>query len=221
MKDFLRYKNEMLVKPYTQIVYVSPNLADNAASFTHEQSFIHSMRSLAEPVPIDFLGELPKIETIMSYIKDENSKVLLMIDDFQYDLFQSEAVASVYTRLSSHFGVDILATTHTGFATGSKYYGNIKKNTNLIIMFPCLIDKTTAVHLQKTIFLYQPGFLVQCQERVYDLFGKYAFLAISVDIHKDLPRRFPVSARIFPFKNKNGETVIQPLWFRYKPPIKK
>ena len=211
----------MLVKQYTQVVYVSPNLADNASSFTHEQSFMHTMRDLADPVPIDFLGELPKIETIMSYIKDESSKVLLMLDDFQFELFQSDAIASVYTRLSSHFGVDILATTHTGFATGSKYYNNVFKNTNLIILFPCLIDKTTAVHLQKKIFTYQPGFLIQCQELVYHLFGKYAFLAISVDIHKDLPRRFPVTARIFPFMNKYGERVQEPLFFRYKPPLKK
>ena len=71
----------MLVKKYTYIVYVSPNLASNAATLGHEQRFLQTMRDLAHPVSIDFLGQIPSLDGILGYIQDESSKVLLLLDD--------------------------------------------------------------------------------------------------------------------------------------------
>ena len=215
--DVLRHKDAMLVRGYSHIVYVSPNLASNAATLNHEQRFLNTLRELAHPVPIDFLEAIPTVEFMLSYIQDESSKVLLMLDDFNELLFNSPDIADVYTRLSSHFGVDILATSHVGFSSGSKFYGNIFKNTNLIVIYPNLSDKSLVTYLSKKMFPGMPGFLPSCQQYVYEHLGCYAYLVIDTSIHKHLPRRFPVAARIFPFKKKDGRVEHMPLYFRWKP----
>ena len=112
LKDFLKNKDQMLVKAYTVIIYVSPNLDDNAANLMSEAKLLQEFRELAKPAHFDSLSSIPTLEKIMSYVQDESSKVLLLLDDFNFDLFASEAISNVYTRLSSHFNCDILATTH-------------------------------------------------------------------------------------------------------------
>lgn len=100
------------MKQYSQILYVSPNLNENGASFLAETKFVNEMKELAQPVPIDFMSSIPSLDQIHSFLSDDSSKLLLMLDDFNFSLFQSEAISEIYCRMSSHFGVDILSTTH-------------------------------------------------------------------------------------------------------------
>ena len=76
-------------------------------------------------------------------------------------------------------------------------------------------------YLSRKIFPRQAQYISLCQEHAYENLGRYAMLLINFDIHADLPRKFPISARPFPFKNKAGELVHQPIYYRWKPPLKK
>ena len=57
-----------------------------------------------------------------------------------------------------------------------------------------------------------------CEDYAYDHFGRYAYLMIDTSIQKDLPRRFPIAARCFPFKNLDDEMTHLPVYFRWRPP---
>lgn len=95
------------------VIYVSPNLDDTTNSnFMSEAKLLQEFQELAKPARFDSLSSIPTLEKIMSYVENESSRVMLILDDFNFDLFASEAISNVYTRLSSHFNCDILATTH-------------------------------------------------------------------------------------------------------------
>ena len=234
MQDFLRHKDTMLIKPYSAFLYVSPNLDATASHLSNEHQFLAKMDQLASPIPIHYLGSLPTVETILSYVPPDGGRICLFLDDFQVnvpqflciilstldffqdELFSSRHVADVFTRLSSHFDCDIVATSHSGFAN-SKYFGTIWKNLTMIVIFPCISDKTLLTYLGRKITPGQPGYLQAAQNHAYAKLGPYySYIVIEAVLDKQLCMKFPIKSNIWPHKNAQGEMVVQPYYYGYK-----
>ena len=95
----------------------------------------------AEPVPLEVLGSIPTIDTLLSYVPDSSKSLLVLFDDMNEVLFNSPDVSELYVRISSHFNVSVLATSHTGFCS-AKYYQKIMRQLNVIIVWKSLSDKS-------------------------------------------------------------------------------
>ena len=213
MKQILRFQNEMLVEPYTKYVYCSPNLEETF--LTHEHKLMNEMRELAAPATVEFYPALPTLEQIYGFVDSEQSRVLLLLDDFNEDLFNSKALAQVFTRLSSHYAVDALCTSHTGFSKG-RYYGDIYKQANLIVIWRCLSDRLLLVNLSKKMFPGQSQFICQVFDTIVEQLGPYGYMAIYLSHGNPLDHKFSLKSRIFPFINRFGEWEHSPLYYKSK-----
>lgn len=106
IKKILQFKSTLFVKPYERWVYVSPNL--QSMHLPHEEKLKAELTALALPQRIDYMSELPEIDEIMQYAQNANSKVCWILDDWNEELWSSKPVSHLFTRLSSHFGMDII-----------------------------------------------------------------------------------------------------------------
>ena len=86
MQDFLRFKDSMLVQQYVSYLYISPNLDTTAAHLAHENAFLSKMEQLASPVPIHYMGTLPTVEEILTFVPPGGGRICLFLDDFQVSI---------------------------------------------------------------------------------------------------------------------------------------
>ena len=76
----LRFKADMFLEPYTKFVYCSPNLAQTF--LPHEQRLLNELRQLAEPASFECYPHLPSTDDIYGFVENEQSRILLLIDDW-------------------------------------------------------------------------------------------------------------------------------------------
>ena len=48
------------------------------------------MRQLAEPATIEFLSHIPELSELYAMVEDESQRILLLIDDYQEEFFNSK-----------------------------------------------------------------------------------------------------------------------------------
>ena len=101
----IRYRNLIFPQEFTSIIYVNPN----AQHFLpHDEEYIEKLRTAAEPVHLEVLGSIPTIDTLLSYVPDSSKSLLVLFDDMNEVLFNSQDVSELYVRISSHFNVSVL-----------------------------------------------------------------------------------------------------------------
>ena len=110
---------------YGIILFASPNFKDSFT--TDDSSFREKVRQCAHPIPVKFMNHIPEINElfdILSKLPEEKKAILTILDDFNYQCFSSSVVHDIFTRLSSHSGIDIIVTGQNFFFK-EKFYGHI------------------------------------------------------------------------------------------------
>ena len=213
IKSLLRHRELLFNAPHDLILYVSPNLL--SSSVHHEVQFIEEMRILAGNTDIKFLGEIPTVDELLSHIEGPDFKVWLIIDDYHHRLFENRDVVDYYIRLSSHSNLDILSTAHSAFSNG-KFYQLIFRNSNCIILFRTLSDKSTDSLLNKKCFPGQPSFIREAFDQAIAHCGPHSYLCFQFNVGNILNHHLPVKTRLTPFINKYGQTQHLPIYFAWK-----
>ena len=213
IKSVIRYRQYLFVKSPDLILYVSPNLGETYLS--HEAEFINEMKQLAGETPIHFLGKLPSVEELMSYVHRPNFKVLYIIDDYHQAMFDDDNIAQCFIRLSSHNGIDVIATAHSAFSNG-KFYSLIFRNSNCIILYRCLSDKSTDQLLARKCFPGRPTFIREAFDQVMSHCGPHTPLVFQFNIGNLLNHRFPIKSRILPYSDRQGRLRLLPIYFGWK-----
>ena len=214
IKNMVRYRHLLFRNVHQKIIYISPNLKESVY-LGNEEKFVTEMRQLSQDTPIDFFSEIPKIEDLAGLINGPEGKILIFFDDFQSELWDSPAICSAYTRLSSHQGLDLVATSHTGFSKG-RFYSTVFKQCNLIILFRTLSDRSLNTYMNTKIFPGKPGVINACFDAVLDMCGPFSYLAFGFDISNILHHRFPIMSRLLPYVDSFGELKHRPLFFALK-----
>ena len=213
IRQFLKWRHQLCVKPYSLIIYASPNLA--TSNLRHEHDFIDSFRELCAPTECQFLSQLPDLETISEYINQPDGKVCFIADDFHSQLWHSSTLADMFVRLSSHMGLDCIISSHQGFGKGP-YYSTIFKSANAIVLFNCLSDQTLNTMLGRKLFPGKKNFINLCFEKVFRLCGPYGYLFFSFDNQQPINHIFSIRSRMFPFKDDDGKEKYLPIFFAWK-----
>ena len=212
IKSFLKYRHRLCPKNYTTILYSSPNLVDSYFDF--ENDFMNEIRDLCQNTDVIFLGEIPSTEQLSSYLVNKDSKVLLILDDWAEQLWDSESLCSVFVRMSSHLGLDCICSCHYAFGKG-RYYSTITKNANLIVLFNCLADRSVNSYIQRKLFPNRKNFLNTAFDIAIREGGPYSYLMFPFNIDNPLNHRFPARSRCFPYMEDHQEKFL-PIFFAWR-----
>ena len=81
MRSLLKWKEQLFVEPYDKYVYCSPNLNQDAFH-TREHSLQAELQALCSPFPCLFQNTVPNLDDVYSYVENEKTRVLFLVDDF-------------------------------------------------------------------------------------------------------------------------------------------
>ena len=100
----LTHKDTIFQQPYNKIIYISPNL-NTSQHLGHETKLCNDIQSAAAPVPVLFQSQLPKVDELLDSIENEKTRILILIDDYNEEAFSNPNISTIFTRLSTHFGL--------------------------------------------------------------------------------------------------------------------
>ena len=67
-------------KQYDKIFYISPNLS--VQHLSHENKLCESIKAAAHPIEVVFESKIPDVDGMLSMVDSEESRVLIILDDF-------------------------------------------------------------------------------------------------------------------------------------------
>ena len=120
---------------YSKFIYCSPNFGESSYTSPRDQEYQTNLRKWAAPVAILILNHIITEEELLEEAEAIDGRILLIVDDYSQELFSTDLVYKLFTRLSSHgCGVDSLVSVHQKMAskTPGKWF-------SLIFEFPSKI----------------------------------------------------------------------------------
>ena len=83
---------------YQLILYANPNLKSISGK---DKEFTEAFQKACGNIPVEFLSDLPTIEKLTSIPTEENSRAMVIIDDFMDATFKSAVVLQFFGRLGT------------------------------------------------------------------------------------------------------------------------
>ena len=192
---------------YKKFIYCSPNLGESVLSSEHDLDYQKSLREWAEPSEIRFLNHIITEEELFEESTATNGRLLLIIDDFSLEIFSTDLVYQLFTRLSSHSAIDTCISLHQGATSKSpgKWYSLISNNSNFLVIFRNIANRASIGELSKRIFPYGKNFLQRCLNEATNICGSYAYIFVDANLKNPLNNRFGVRTNIF---EENGLPML-------------
>ena len=123
LASLIKNKATVFQQPgYAKFIYCSPNLGESALSSHADLNYKNSLKEWAEPVEMVFVDHILTEEELFEEANATAGRVLLIVDAFSPEMFSTDLVYRLFTRLSSHgIGIDTCLSLHQGAA--SKAFG--------------------------------------------------------------------------------------------------
>ena len=193
---------------YTKFIYCSPNMGVSSLTSPRDLEYQRCLREWAEPSEIIFLNHIITEEELFEEAETANGRILLIVDDFSQELFATNLVYKLFTRLSSHgTGIDTCVSIHQrmGAKTPGKWYSLIFDNSNFFVIFPTIANRAALGELSKKIFPYGKNFIQRCLNEATNICGSYAHVFVDADLRNPLNNKFGVRSNIF---EENGLPML-------------
>ena len=205
--SLIRNKGSMFPEPgYAKFIVCSPNVG--ASSSPEDQHFQQCLQSGAYPSDIVFLNSIITSDDLMEQTESTQGRILLIIDDFSREIFSESITYDLFTRLSSHKGVDSAVSVHIG--TGSKHpgrwYSLIFNNANYFVIFQNIANRASIGMTSKSIFPYGKNFLQRCLNEATNICGVHAYIVVDASLKNPLNNRYGVRTNVF--KENNLPTLF-------------
>ena len=200
--SMIRNKRFIFQNPgYSKFIYCSPNLGESASSYDLE--YQKSLEAAAQPSEIMFLNHIVTQDELLETAEFTSGRLLLIIDDFSQEVFSTDLVYQLFTRLSSHRQIDTCISVHQGSATKSpgKWYSLIFQNCNYLVLFRNIANKAAIGEISKRMFPYCKNFLQRCLTEATTICGPYAYIAVDASLKNPLNNTYGVRANVFEENN--------------------
>ena len=182
---------------YSKFIFCSSNLNSDLTS-PADEAFWQRLIDLASPQDIVFYDHIITLPELQEESNQGADKCLVFLDDFSDHLIGKDITCQLFTRLSSHSNIDIVAAMHSGINyKAGKNFGMITNSANVIILFRSLADCSNIGVLSKKIFPYCHNFLEKCMNQAPELMGNYSSIVVLANLDNDLNKTFMVRANLF------------------------
>ena len=104
--SLIRNKANVFQPPgYAKFNYCSPNLGESSLTSPRDLEFQKCLKEWAKPSEIIFLSHIITKEELFEEAEVTTGRILLIVDDFSQELFSTNLVYQLFTRLSSHAAI--------------------------------------------------------------------------------------------------------------------
>ena len=193
-------KDQVFPRPgYVKFVYCSPNLNADYAS-PEDSSFQQRLRRLAEPVEIVFEDHVPTYDEVLQHAEVTRGRILIFFDDFSQQLFSTDLIFHLFTRLSSHQSIDSCVTLHQGLSAGKaagRWHDLVFSNANFLVIFQNIADRQAVSTMSRRIFPGGKNHLARCLAQATRIMGSYAHIIVDANLKNPLNARFGVRTNLF------------------------
>ena len=206
--SLIRNKANVFQPPgYAKFIYCSPNLGESSLTSPRDLEFQKCLKEWAEPSEIIFLSHIITEEELFEEAEVTTGRILLIVDDFSQELFSSNIVYQLFTRLSSHSAIDTCVSIHQGAAskTPGKWYSLIFNNSNFFVIFRNIANRAAIGELSKKIFPYGKNFIQRCLNEATNICGSYSYIFVDANLKNPLNNKFGVRTNIF---EENGLPML-------------
>ena len=204
-------KNKAKVFPapgYMKFIYCSPNMGESALTSPRDLEYQRLLTEWAAPSDILFLDHIISEEELFEEAEATDGPILLIVDDFSQELFATDLVYKLFTRLSSHgTGISTLVSVHQSLASKSpgKWQRLIFDNSNFFVIFRQIANRAAIGELSKKIFPYGKNFIQRSLNHATNICGNYAHIFVDASLKNPLNNRFGVRSNLF---EENGLPMI-------------
>ena len=207
--SLIRNKDKVFPAPgYAKFIYCSPNLGESALSSNRDLEYQKNLREWAAPSEIIFLNNIITEEELFEQAEAANGPTLLIIDDYSQELFATDLVYKLFTRLSSHgTGISTVVSVHQtlGSKTPGKWNSLIFSNSNFFVIFRNIANKAAIGELSKRIFPYGKNFIQRALNEAVNICGNYAYVFVDASLRNSLNNKFGIRINIF---EENGLPML-------------
>ena len=207
--SLIRNKDKVFPAPgYAKFIYCSPNLGESALSSNRDLEYQKNLREWAAPSEIIFLNNIITEEELFEQAEAANGPTLLIIDDYSQELFATDLVYKLFTRLSSHgTGISTVVSVHQtlGSKTPGKWNSLIFSNSNFFVIFRNIANKAAIGELSKRIFPYGKNFIQRALNEAVNICGNYAYVFVDASLRNSLNNKFGIRSNIF---EENGLPML-------------
>ena len=188
---------------YSKFIYCSPNFGKSALNSAGDLSYQNKLKEWAQPVEIIFVDHILTEEELFEEADATSGRILLIVDDFSQEMFSTSLVYRLFTRLSSHNGIDTCISLHQGAASKAfgKWYTLVQQNSNFLVLFRNIANRAAIGKISQQIFPRSKNFLQRCLDEVTNICGTYSYIFVDADLKNPLNIKFGVRANIFEENN--------------------
>ena len=195
IKQLIKNKSKLFQGEYEKIIYCSPN---NSAR--HDLEYREMLQKWAEPAEMKFYNHIIEENELLEIADTTSNRLLLFIDDFSLEIFQTDMVYSLYTRLSSHRSIDSCISLHQGGSSksgGGRFYQAVLSNCNFIVLFRNISNRASIGEISKRIYPYANNFLMRCLNKSTDITGMHSYICIDASLSNELNHNYGIRTNIF------------------------
>ena len=206
--SLIKNKATVFPKPgYAKFIYCSPNLGESTLSSARDLEYQRSLTEWAQPAGIVFLNHVITEEELAEEMAVTDGRILLVIDHFSAEVFSTNLVYQLFTRLSSHADVLTCISLHQGVTSKSpgKWHGLVFNNSNFFVIFRNLGNEASIGEISKKMFPYGKNFLYRCLQEATNICGNYAYVFVDANLNNPLNNKFGVRTNLF---EENGLPML-------------
>ena len=195
----LKNKGSMFPVCYSKFIYCSPHIGSNGYSSNRDLEYRKLLEEYCAPAEILFFNYILTEEELLQISESVDGPVLFICDDFALQLFQSDLIYQLYTQMSSHCRVNSIVSLHQGISgkTSGKWYQAVSQNSNYIVVFRNLANRSCLGELSKRIFPYADNYLSRALTRAVEVLGPYGYIVIDASLTNELNSKFGVRSNVF------------------------
>ena len=203
----IRNKDTIFQKPgYAKFIFCSPNLGGEYSS-PEDLQYQTRLQSWAHPSEICFLDHMISYNALMEHKESTHGRILLIIDDFSREVLSDNLTYDLFTKLSTHKGLDSVVSIHLGVSSKSpgRWYPVICDNSNFITIFNNIANRNGISSMSNRIFPRGKNFLQRCLNEATNICGTHAYIVVDADLKNPLNNRYGVRTNIF---NEQGLPLL-------------
>ena len=201
ISNLIKNKDKLFHSPgYAKFIFCSPNIGDPTRTAARDERYREQLEEWVKPSKIVFFNKIISEEELMGQADDTVGKILLVVDDFSQELFSNDLTYKLFTRLSSHGGIDSVVSVHQGVKsakTPGKWYSLILNNSNYIVIFRNLSSRGSIGKMSADIFPYGRNFLQRCLNDATEICGTHAYICVDANLRNELNVKYGVRTNIF------------------------
>lgn len=189
-KKLLEQRNDFFPQEFKKIIYCNSSFNQ----FLNEELYYSELKQIDENIILS--NKIPTLESISTSL-NKREPILLILDDFENELFHNSFIKDIFTKYGNHNNVSVIIILQNGSRTSGPYFQSIMKSVNCFILFENRSDNLFTMNLSKKIFPYKNSFLQKCFEKAYKVMKTHVYLVINLESGNSFSRMFPVSTDIF------------------------